>query len=157
MQSILSFIAVFLEKDPQFVVISVFVLLGLFFLVSLLLGRFIGKLESKAFISRFEKEARLDAVKRSRSVLLGQVSEQIAPLLPGFPSNIEDARFIGKPIDFIAFSGMSECEDGESGDIKEILFIEVKTGNAVLSKREKEIKKAVEAGRVRYIEYRIGS
>jgi predicted Holliday junction resolvase-like endonuclease len=43
----------------------------------------------------------------------------------------------------------------EERSIKEILFIEVKSGKSVLTNREKEIKKAIENGKVRYIEYRI--
>lgn len=133
-----------------------------FFILVLLLGCLIGTLKMKARMISYGKEMRSDAVKRSRSVLLGQLGEQVAPFLPHFPCNPEDVRFIGKPIDFIAFCGMScgeESESGfsDSGKIDEILFIEVKTGNASLSAREKEIKKAVDEGRIRYIEYRIGS
>ncbi len=39
--------------------------------------------------------------------------------------------------------------------IDEILFVEVKTGKSLLSEREKEVKKAIEKGNVRYVEYRI--
>ena len=39
--------------------------------------------------------------------------------------------------------------------IDEILFIEVKTGTSALSGREKQVRKAVEEGRVRYVEYRM--
>lgn len=145
------------EKNPPAAVIVFFLFLALFFLISILLGRFIGRLEIKASFTRYEKDIRRDAVKRSRSVLLGQLGEQVSPFLPNFPCKPEDARFIGKPVDFIAFSGMSDSEDGENGEIEEVLFIEVKTGNSALSKREKDIKKAVSEGRVRYIEYRIGS
>ncbi len=95
------------------------------------------------------RTARKDAVKRSRAVLGGQAAEQVAPFLPGFPCNPADARFIGKPIDFIAFPGAA---DGSS--IDEVLLIEVKTGGSQLSSREREIKRAVEAGRVRYVVYR---
>ena len=92
---------------------------------------------------------RSDAVKRSRAVIGGQVAEQVAPFLPGFPCHPGDARFIGKPVDFVAFPGL--CEDDK---VKEILLIEVKTGKSALSGREKEVKRAVAEGRVRYIEYR---
>ena len=95
------------------------------------------------------KKNRADAIKRSKAVIGGQVVEQIAPYLPDFPCNPGDAKFLGKPIDFIAFPGL-----GETDTVKEILLIEVKTGKSELSKREKEIKKAVEQGRVRYVEYR---
>ena len=97
-----------------------------------------------------KKNIRKDAVKRSKAVIGGQVAEQIAPFLPDFPANPSDARFIGKPVDFIVFSGLSETEK-----IGEILFVEVKTGKSALSEREKEVKKAVEKGNVRYVEYRI--
>ena len=95
------------------------------------------------------KKERQDAIKRSRAVLGGQMVEQVSPYLPGFPCNPADARFIGKPIDFIGFSGIEEknCVD-------EVLLIEVKTGESKLSEREKEIKNAVKEGRVRYVEYK---
>lgn len=106
---------------------------------------------------RLLKENRKDAINRSRAVLTGQIGEQVAPFLPNFPCDVESVRFIGKPIDFIGFSTNDKSDiPFEEKPIKEILFIEVKSGNSVLSKREKEIKKAVEEGRVRYIEYRIG-
>lgn len=94
---------------------------------------------------------RSDAIKRSRSVIGGQLAEQVAPFLPGFPCHPGDARFIGKPVDFIAFPGLTEDDK-----VHEVLLIEVKTGKSVLSEREKEIKRAVAEGRVRYVEYRAG-
>lgn len=97
-----------------------------------------------------QSKIRSDAIKRSKAVRGGQVAEQVAPFLPGFPCNPEDARFIGKPVDFIAFPGLSETDS-----VDEVLLIEVKTGQSALSSREKEIKKAVKAGRVRYVEYRL--
>lgn len=100
------------------------------------------------FASLLKKE-RQDAVKRSRAVLGGQMIEQVAPYLPGFPCNPSDARFIGKPVDFIAFSGLSE-----KNTVDEVILIEVKTGDSKLSGREKEIKNAVKNGRVRYVEYK---
>lgn len=98
-----------------------------------------------------KNSVRQDAIKRSRSVLGGQLAEQVAPFLPGFPCNPGDARFIGKPVDFVAFPGLTE-----DNTVHEVLLIEVKTGKSTLSGREKEIKRAVAEGRVRYIEYRAG-
>ena len=95
---------------------------------------------------------RADAIKRSRSVIGGQLAEQVAPFLPGFPCHPGDARFIGKPVDFIAFPGLTE-----DNTVHEVLLIEVKTGKSALSGREKEIKRAVAEGRVRYVEYRANS
>ena len=112
------------------------------------LGKKFGIAELKAEFNTLLKASRKDAVKRSRAVLSGQMAEQIAPFLRDFPCNPADVRFVGKPLDFIGFPGAS---DGSG--IKEILFIEVKTGNSALSSREKEIKEAVNAGKVRYVEY----
>ena len=100
-------------------------------------------------LGRGRSSQRADAIKRSRSVIGGQLAEQIAPFLPGFPCNPGDARFIGKPVDFIAFPGLTE-----DNTVHEVLLIEVKTGKSALSGREKEVRRAVAEGRVRYIEYR---
>lgn len=97
-----------------------------------------------------KSKTRRDAIKRSRAVIGGQVVEQVAPFLPEFPCSPADARFIGKPVDFIAFPGLAE---GDTVD--EVLLIEVKTGQSALNNREKEIKRAVQEGRVRYVEYRV--
>jgi predicted Holliday junction resolvase-like endonuclease len=98
---------------------------------------------------RLEKEARRDAVKRSRSVLSGNFSEQIAPYFPDFQHSPTELRFIGKPIDFIAFTGMDEK------DITEVVFIEVKSGQSKLSTQERRLRDAVRAGKVRWEEYRV--
>ena len=116
----------------------------------MLIGFVLGSLIQKRKNSSEFKKQRKDAVNRSRAVLGGQFSEQLAPFLPGFPCNPGDVRFVGKPIDFVAFPGSAE-----GGDIKEIYFIEVKSGQSKLSPREKQIKLAVEQGRVKYLEYRI--
>lgn len=110
-----------------------------------------GKAAARASFRHEANRIRQDALKRSRAVLGGQAGEQVAPFLPGFPCNPADARFVGKPIDFIAFPGAASGED-----IEEILLIEVKTGDAQLSARERQIRRAVEERRVRYVEYRIG-
>ncbi|MBQ5471347.1 MAG: Holliday junction resolvase [Treponema sp.] len=127
-----------------------FLLVLLFFIIvviicSILTGVLIGKLVAKVSVSKMLKKEREDAVKRSKAVLGGQLAEQVAPFLPGFPCNPGDVRFIGKPVDFIAFPGMSQ---GKSVD--EVVLIEVKTGTSTLSAREREIQKAVNEGRVSY-------
>lgn len=111
-----------------------------------LAGRHLGRLE----MSRDIRRQRKDAVKRSRSVLAGQVYEQIAPLLPGFPCDVNNVQFVGRPVDFVGF-----CGDAESGLVEEILFIEVKSGNSALTPRERSVKRAVENHRVRYVEFQV--
>ncbi len=113
------------------------------------LGRRIGILEARRDMRRSEQGARGDAVKRSRAVLTGQIGEQLAPFFPDFPCDPADARFLGKPVDYIVFSGLSK------GKPSEVIFVEVKTGDARLSPTEKALKEAIEAGKVRWVEYRL--
>jgi predicted Holliday junction resolvase-like endonuclease len=87
-------------------------------------------------------------LKQSRAVLGGLVSEQMAPLLPGFPFDPGDCRFVGKPIDFIVFKGMNEKA------ITEVVFLEVKSGGAkALNDQEKRLRDAIQAGRVSWAQF----
>ncbi|HTX72080.1 MAG TPA: Holliday junction resolvase-like protein [Rectinemataceae bacterium] len=111
-------------------------------------GRRSGRLEAERDLPDRLAAERGDAVRRSRAVLGGQMSEQLAPYLPGFPFDPTELRFIGKPVDFIAFIGAS------AGKIEEVAFVEVKTGGSSLSGVERSLRDAVQAGRVRWLEYR---
>ena len=84
-----------------------------------------------------------DAIQRSLAITKGKVTEHIVPYLPGFDLDPKDIRFLGTPIDLIAFKGLNA-----SVEEVEIVFIEVKTGGSVLSAREKAVKKAVEEKKV---------
>ena len=72
---------------------------------------------------RVEEEAniRADAIRRSSAVVSGKVSEHLAPYMAGFPYNPKDARFLGTPIDFLVFDGMSD------DDVRQVVFLEIKT------------------------------
>ncbi len=139
------------SSSPEYAAAVLFFIFAVFALLCfafLQLGRLLGKNEAQKKTDELLRAGRTDAVKRSRAVLSGQMAEQIAPFLKDFPCNPADVRFVGKPLDFIGFPGAAD-----GGSIQEILFIEEKTGSSSLSKREKEIKTAVENGRVRYVEY----
>ena len=92
---------------------------------------------------------RRDAVSQSRAVTRGQVFEQFAAYFPSFEFNPKDAQFIGRPVDFVVFDGLDE------GDVRRIVFVEIKTGDAALSTRERRIRDAVERGRVEWRELRL--
>ncbi len=127
-----------------------YAVLALALLIGLVLGAKIGALKANRAWERDVPTIRKDAAMRSRAVISGQVSEQMAPYLPGFGHNPSEARFIGKPIDFIVFSGL----DGKSVD--EVVFVEVKSGGSRITPVERSLKSAVEEGRVRWEEYRFG-
>ena len=92
---------------------------------------------------------RKDAIMKSRAVLGGQFSEQLAPYLPNFNYLPTECRFIGKPIDFLVFKGMDEK------NITEVIFVEAKSGKSKLSSQEKSLKEAIENKKVRWEEYRV--
>ena len=101
------------------------------------------------WIDEHERSIRREAIERSRHVVTGKVTEQLIPYVPDFGYNPRDARFLGSPIDFIVFDGLDE------GDLREIVFVEVKTGQSSLSRRERQVRDAIDAGRVRWEEMRI--
>ena len=137
--------------EVRFLLIILAVTVILFIIVAFFLGTKIGKLIASRHLAAEIKMAREDAVKRSRAVLNGQLSEQFAAFFPVFPADPTEIRFVGKPVDFVAFPGLS------TGTVDEVLFVEVKTGNAALSKVERSLRDAVEKKNVRYTEYRIPS
>ena len=100
------------------------------------------RIQIERWKQQHEQEIRLDAIQRSSAVTRGKVTEHIVPYLPGFDLDPKDIRFLGTPIDLIAFKGLNGSEEIE------IVFIEVKTGRSVLSARERAVKKAVEEKKV---------
>ena len=97
-----------------------------------------------------EANIRADAIRRSSAVVSGKVTEHLAPYIGIFPYNPKDVRFLGAPVDLIVFDGMSE------GDLREIIFVEVKTNAASLSTRERRIRDVISAKQVAWREFRIG-
>jgi predicted Holliday junction resolvase-like endonuclease len=100
-----------------------------------------------AAVALWTRSARIrrDAISSSRRVLYGQAAEQLAPLVDGFAFLPQESRFLGHPVDYVVFEGLGD-DDGELS----IVFVEVKTGGAKLSRRERRIREAIEAGRVRF-------
>ena len=133
--------------SPIVILVIILIALALIFL-GYLIGRRIGEYTTNKEWEDKVTGIRGDAVKRSRSVLSGQLSEQLAPYLPGFNYKPSEARFIGKPIDFLVFTGMDEK------DIKEVVFVEVKTGSSKLSTHERKLKEVIQQGKVSWEEYR---
>jgi len=96
--------------------------------------------------ARHEEAVRRDALERSRAVILAQAAEQLAPLLPEFSFNPKDARFIGSPVDFVVFDGVSE------GECRRVVLVEVKTGKSpTLSPKERSVRDAIERKKVECI------
>ena len=89
------------------------------------------------------------ALKQSRSVIRGQVTEEFIPLFKDFPYILSDCKFNSKPIDYLVFNGMSQYRDTGKGEI-EVVLADVKFNNSRSSAVQNAIKEAVEAKRVRF-------
>ncbi len=99
--------------------------------------------------TEFQKERgviRADAKKRSGAVQWGKSIEHFVPFMDKFPVPVEDCQFLGMPIDYVAFSNTgskTKCS---------VHFVEVKSGSAFLMGKQKNIKKAIQEGRVHWHE-----
>ena len=102
------------------------------------------EIEKRRWETEIEK-TRKTAITQSRAVLGGKFVEQLAPYLPEFKYDPTEARFIGSPIDLIVFPGLA------TGDPKEIVIIEVKTGKfSNLTPEQRRIRQLIEDGMVRW-------
>ncbi|MDR2786434.1 MAG: hypothetical protein LBB83_11035 [Treponema sp.] len=137
--------------SPQ--IIAAIAVFGLFCVVFLFIGLRAGAVYGRKKEAAEWEAHRLEDVVRSRlrqsrAVIGGLVSEQMAPLLPGFPFDPGDCRFVGKPVDFIVFKGMNEKK------INSVIFLEVKSGSErKLNDQEKQLKEAILKGRVKWAEF----
>lgn len=107
------------------------------------------KLKEK--ISKHKEFLISDAVKRSKSVTKGKVIEHFAPFMLDGWLNPDEVVFVGSPIDLISFSNIDTEGRGS------IEFIEIKSGNSALNKKQKLIKEAIDNGRYFYKEVRLKS
>lgn len=119
--------------------------------LGLAIGLLIGFLAFVIWRAKHAGAIRADAVARSLAVTVGKVSEQLVPYLPGFSYNPKDARFLGSPVDFVVFDGL------DAGALRRVVFLEVKTGAAALSIRERQVRDAIESGRIAWDELRVTS
>jgi len=95
------------------------------------------------------KKARKDSKFRSSAANWGFTIENFVPFIDSFPIPPEDVNFLGKPIDYVGFThtdSKTKCE---------VHFIEVKSGQSLLSQKQRNIKSAIQQGRVRWHEVRV--
>ena len=75
----------------------------------------------------------------------GQISEQILPAFLKFPYKQNECRPLFKPIDYIVFAGLSR-----KSRVEAIKFVDVKTGDSSLTKRERQIRDRVTEGKIKH-------
>jgi predicted Holliday junction resolvase-like endonuclease len=82
--------------------------------------------------------------KKSSEVRLGKIGENMAPFFTSWPYDPNRFRFLGDPVDGIQF-----------GD-DEVVFVEIKTGKARLTQRQKDTKQLIKDGKIKFATFRIG-
>jgi predicted Holliday junction resolvase-like endonuclease len=115
-----------------------------FIIIWIVIWLLIGYLFSKIYFQINIRWQRKNAVERSKNVLMWQVNEKIAPILPNFPYNYKDLVFIWKWIDYIVFNWLSTWY------LKNIIFLEIKSWLANLNRNEKMIKDCISSWKVFY-------
>jgi predicted Holliday junction resolvase-like endonuclease len=81
--------------------------------------------------------------KSSQSVKYGKLTEQWIPFSERFPFNPENFRFLGSPVDGIAFN--EDC----------IVFVEFKTASSSLNEKQKKIKELIQNKKIEWFELKI--
>lgn len=98
----------------------------------------------KAHIKDLEESYRkLLSQKKSSEVRLGQISENLAPFLKEFKYDPKKCHFLGNPIDYVIF------EEGR------IVFLEIKSGESVLSSTQRNIRDLIKDGKIYFDQMRI--
>lgn len=92
-----------------------------------------------------------DSTFRSSAVNWGKSIEHFVPFMTKFPVPPEDVVFLGMPIDYVGFTHT------DSKTMCEVHFIEVKSGNSILMTKQRNIKKAIQEGRVKWHEISVES
>jgi predicted Holliday junction resolvase-like endonuclease len=78
-----------------------------------------------------------------------RLGQDLAPQLPTFPFEAADARFLGHPAHFVIFDGHTNVKDRRSDELREIVFVTVRSEHADLADAEL-IDECLQAGRVRW-------
>lgn len=104
------------------------------------------KEEHEETLRREITKARKDAKKRSAAVQWGKSIEHFVPFMSDFPIPAEDVTFLGMPIDYVGFT------DTGSKTKCAVHFVEVKSGNAGMMSKQRNIRNAILDGRVHWHE-----
>ena len=101
------------------------------------------KLLKKSF--EVERELiKIDTKKRSGAVQWGKTIEHFVPFIENFPVPAEDCTFLGMPIDYVAF-----C-------LQTLYSAKNLFASSFLMSKQKNIKKAIQEGRVFWHEVSVG-
>ena len=90
------------------------------------------------------RKERKKTLKRSRSVILWESYETLAPFMKDVKYHPKDMNFLWKWVDYIIFDGLSNWE------LKQIVFLEIKTWKSRQNLNEKQIEKIIKDKKIKY-------
>jgi len=105
--------------------------------------------ERRAFLKKKKGDIPKKSEVGAKAVNLGFLLERLAPTLDGFTFERNDCRSMFDPIDYVIFEGLSKKQK-----VEKILFVDIKTGNARLSPKQKKIKNAIVENKVEFKTYK---
>lgn len=97
---------------------------------------------AKAQLEVTRRKLTLGFTEKSVAIKLGKTVEKVIPALSGFPYKAGDCRPVFDPIDYVVFPGLA------AGKPTIIDFVDVKTGGSRLSAVQRQIRDAVNDGKV---------
>ena len=101
--------------------------------------------ERRAELKQHKLNIPLRSERTTKAVGIGFIYERLAPTLEGFTFNKNDCRSMFDPIDYVIFEGLSEKKK-----VDKIIFMDVKSGKARLSAKQRTIKRVVEDKKVQF-------
>jgi predicted Holliday junction resolvase-like endonuclease len=87
---------------------------------------------------------------QARATNIGFIIERLAPSLSTFRFECGDCRSLFDPIDYVIFEGLRL-----RGVVSRIVFADIKTGNASLSRKQRDIRDLVNRKRVEFDTYEV--
>lgn len=93
--------------------------------------------ERIADLAERQLRAKTKSESKAIAVGIGKIIEKILPAHKNFKMVPADCRFLAEPIDMIVFDGLAQNK------IKNITFMDVKTGNSRLNTHQRQIRDAI--------------
>ena len=133
-------------------------IVGVILFIIIIRQDILNKQEIKEIQDRYKADVdfeRKQAIKQSKAVIKGQVTEHILPMFKDFPYKMSECRFAGAPIDYIIFENMDQIREGSTEAKVNIIFADVKVNKSANSPVQNAIKDAVKNNRVRFEQWKV--
>ena len=105
--------------------------------------------ERRAFLKKKKSDIPKKSEVGAKAVNLGFLLERLAPTLDGFTFERNDCRSMFDPIDYVIFEGLSKKQK-----VEKIFFVDIKSGKARLSPKQKKIRNAILENKVEFKTYK---